>query len=93
MPIAAAAFTLLFAVGGNAPIDVSTVLTAMVGWHLVIGLGEAAVTALVVGSVVAVRPDLVRGARGLIADRELEIRPSPSTASATRGSAHGRDTA
>ena len=39
------------------------VLTAMLGWHIVIGLGEALITALVVGSVVAVRPDLVYGAR------------------------------
>ncbi len=43
----------------------STVLTAMVGWHTVIGVGEAVVTGLVVGAVVASRPDLVHGARGL----------------------------
>ena len=83
VPSAAAVFTLLFAVGGNAPIDVPTVLAAMVGWHLVIGLGEAAVTALVVGSVVAVRPDLVHGARGLVAGRELVVRPAPASLGAT----------
>lgn len=74
VPTAAAVFTGLFAVGGNAPVDVSTVLTAMVGWHLVIGLGEAVITFLVVGSVVAARPDLVYGARPLLVARELEIR-------------------
>ena len=92
VPSAAATFTLLFAAGGNAPIDVATVLGAMVGWHLVIGLGEAAVTMLVVGSVVAVRPDLVRGARGLVPERALEIRPS-RTASSTRSPGQGRDAA
>lgn len=74
VPVAATIFTLLFAIGGQAPVDTGTVLTAMVGWHLVIGIGEAVITALVVGSVVASRPDLVYGARGLLADRELEIR-------------------
>lgn len=74
VPAAAAVFTLLFAIGGVAPIDASTVLTVMLGWHTLIGLGEAAITLLVVGSVVSVRPDLVHGARGLVAARELEIR-------------------
>ncbi len=76
VPAAAGVFTLLFAVGGTAPIDTGTLLTAMLGWHTVIGLGEAAITGLVVGSVVAVRPDLVHGARPLIEARELEIRPA-----------------
>ena len=76
VPAAAAVFTLLFAVGGVAPIDTATVLTAMLGWHVVIGLGEAIITGLVVGSVVAVRPDLVYGARPLIRARTLEIRPA-----------------
>ena len=39
-----------------------------------IGLGEALITGLVVGSVVAARPDLVHGARRVLARRELEIR-------------------
>jgi cobalt/nickel transport system permease protein len=74
VPAAAAAFTGLFAVGGQAPIPVGSVLTAMVSVHLLIGIGEALITALVVGSVVAVRPDLVHGARPLLEARELEIR-------------------
>lgn len=74
VPVAATVFTLLFAVGGNAPVQVSAVLTAMVSWHLVIGLGEAVVTLLVVGSVVAVRPDLVHGAQRLVAQRTLVVR-------------------
>ncbi len=74
VPVAAAAFSGLFAVGGIAPVDAGTVLAAMVSWHVVIGLGEAAITGLVVASVVAARPDLVHGARPLLARRELEIR-------------------
>jgi cobalt/nickel transport system permease protein len=74
VPVAATVFTLLFAIGGQAPVETGKVLTAMVGWHLVIGVGEAVITALVVGAVVASRPDLVYGARGLLAGRELEIR-------------------
>ena len=34
--------------------------------HVLIGLGEAVVTALTVSSVLAVRPDLVRAARYLL---------------------------
>lgn len=70
----AAAFTGLFALGGTAPVDLGTVLAAMLAWHAVIGVGEAAVTGLVVASVVAVRPDLVHGARRSLEVRELEIR-------------------
>lgn len=74
VPAAAGVFTLLFVVGGNAPIDTGAVLAAMLGWHTVIGLGEAAVTGLVVASVVAARPDLVHGAQHLVSERTLEIR-------------------
>jgi cobalt/nickel transport system permease protein len=74
VPVAATVFTLLFSVGGTAPVDLATVLTAMLAWHTVIGVGEAVVTGLVVASVIAVRPDLVHGARPLLRHRELEIR-------------------
>jgi cobalt/nickel transport system permease protein len=74
VPAAALAFTLLFAVGGTAPIDTGPVLATMLGWHVVIGLGEAAITGLVVASVVGVRPDLVYGASRALRRRALEIR-------------------
>ncbi len=74
VPVAAAAFAGLFMVGGTAPVSGSAVLTAMVSWHLLIGLGEAVITGLVVGSVVRVRPDLVHGARPVTPRRPLEIR-------------------
>jgi cobalt/nickel transport system permease protein len=52
----------------------------MVGVHLLIGLGEALITALTVSAVLAVRPDLVHGARDLtgrlapLADRTAAVR-------------------
>jgi cobalt/nickel transport system permease protein len=79
VPAAALAFTAIYAVGGTAPVAIDTVLTAMLSWHLVIGLGEAAITGLVVASVVAVRPDLVHGARDALAVRKLEVRERAAT--------------
>lgn len=77
VPVAAVVFTAL-ALGGVAPVELGTVLTAMLTWHLLIGVGEAIVTGLVVAAVVAVRPDLVYGARPLLERRELEIRSGPA---------------
>jgi len=74
VPTAALAFTLLYAVGGEAPIPLDTLATAMIGWHTLIGIGEALITFVVVSAVIAVRPDLVHGARPLLEARELEIR-------------------
>jgi cobalt/nickel transport system permease protein len=82
VPVTAAAFVLLFALGGQAPVPLDSVLTAMLGWHVLIGLGEAMITALVISSVVAARPDLVRGARPLLAGRTLEIRGAATTGGA-----------
>ena len=57
----------------------ATLVTAMVGVHVLIGIGEAVITGLAVGSVVAVRPDLVYGARPVLVQRELEIRTAPAS--------------
>ncbi|MFK4147935.1 energy-coupling factor ABC transporter permease [Streptomyces sp. NPDC004065] len=65
VPAAASAFTLIYAVGGTTDVAIGKVATAMIGVHVLIGLGEAVITALTVGAVIAVRPDLVHGARGL----------------------------
>jgi cobalt/nickel transport system permease protein len=74
VPVTAAAFTGLYAVGGTAPIPFDVLLAAMLGWHTLIGLGEAAITGLTVASIVAVRPDLVHGARRALAGRRLDVR-------------------
>ncbi|MEU6288869.1 energy-coupling factor ABC transporter permease [Streptomyces sp. NPDC046988] len=72
VPAAAVAFTLLYWIGGTTDIAIGKVATAMVGVHVLIGIGEAAITALTVGAVIAVRPDLVYGARGL--QQRLKLR-------------------
>jgi cobalt/nickel transport system permease protein len=78
VPLTALAFVGLYAVGGQAPVSMAALTATMLGWHAVIGIGEAVITGLVVGSVVAVRPDLVRGARPVLTSRPLEIRtPAP----------------
>ncbi|GAA5073707.1 cobalt/nickel transport system permease protein [Thermocatellispora tengchongensis] len=65
VPASALVFTLLFWLGGNAPIEVGAVAAAMGGVHVLIGIGEALITGATVSAVLAVRPDLVYGARGL----------------------------
>jgi cobalt/nickel transport system permease protein len=73
VPAAAMAFVGLFAVGG-ADVPLGPVVAAMGGAHLLIGLGEAAITVAVVGAVLAVRPDLVHGADHLRTTAVLESR-------------------
>lgn len=73
VPAAALVFTLIYEIGGTTDIPIGDVLTAMVGVHVLIGIGEAAITALTVGAVIAVRPDLVYGARGLSAPLKLRV--------------------
>lgn len=89
VPVAAVAFSLLFAVGGTAPVSTGRVLAAMVTWHVLIGIGEAFITGLVVASVVGVRPDLVYGARTALEARTLEVRDAvvatPAAASRPAG--------
>ncbi|MCF3182885.1 energy-coupling factor ABC transporter permease [Streptomyces polychromogenes] len=94
VPGAAVMFTLLYALGGTTDVPIGKVFTAMVGVHVLIGLGEALITAATVGAVIAVRPDLVHGARGLAAPLKLRIggelvdapaaAPVPAAARSTR---------
>ncbi|MFF0594386.1 energy-coupling factor ABC transporter permease [Streptomyces antibioticus] len=73
VPAAALAFTLIYWIGGTTDIPIGKVATAMVGVHVLIGIGEAVITALTVGAVIAVRPDLVHGARGLTPRLQLRV--------------------
>ena len=75
VPVAALMFVVLYAVGGTADIPLDHLATAMVGVHTLIGIGEGVITFLAVGAIIAVRPDLVYGARRVLARRELEIKP------------------
>jgi len=61
VPAAAIGFVIQYAIGANATFSVGTVLNAMVGTHIVIGIGEAIITALTVSAVLASRSDLVFG--------------------------------
>ncbi len=65
VPAAALAFVGLYAVGGTAPVPLHSLVLAMSTWHVLIGVGEALITALVVGSVHRSRPDLLYAVRGL----------------------------
>lgn len=71
VPVSALAFTGLYAAGGAVAIPIGKLAGAMVGWHVLIGLGEAAITAAVLSAVVATRPDLVYVARHLQPDLVL----------------------
>ncbi|WP_167761139.1 energy-coupling factor ABC transporter permease [Geodermatophilus sp. DF01-2] len=82
VPVAALAFVGLFAVGGVADVPLGTVAMAMGGVHVLIGLGEAAITVAVAGAVLAVRPDLVYGARALRRAALLAERPASVPAGA-----------
>ncbi|WAZ22284.1 energy-coupling factor ABC transporter permease [Streptomyces cinnabarinus] len=88
VPAAALAFTLMYAIGGTTDVSIGKVAGAMVGVHLLIGIGEAAITALTVGAVIAVRPDLVYGARDLRQRLQLRVNGALVDAPAPEG-AHG----
>lgn len=74
VPLASLAFVGFYALGGTTDVPLGMVTIAVVGVHILIGLGEAVITALTVGSIIAVRPDLVYGARGVAP--QLELRPA-----------------
>jgi cobalt/nickel transport system permease protein len=76
--LAASAFVLEYAIGGTGGVPVGTVLAAMVGVHSLIGIGEGIITALTVGVVLGVRPDLVHGAADLQVPLTLRSTPEPA---------------
>jgi cobalt/nickel transport system permease protein len=79
VPAASLGFVALYAIGGTADVPIATLTTAMVGVHLLIGMGEAAITFVAVSSIMAVRPDLVLGARRVLASDELVLRSGAAT--------------
>lgn len=74
VPVTALVFAGLYAVGGQAPIRLDALVTAMVGVHTLIGVGEAVISGMAVAAVVAARPDLVHGARRVVTKRDLVVR-------------------
>lgn len=71
--LSAMAFSVEWLFGATAPVPFDMVFGSMVGVHLLIGVGEGAISALAVGAVLSARPDLIFGARDLdraaLADR------------------------
>jgi cobalamin biosynthesis protein CbiM len=65
VPVASMSFVLFYALGGTTDVPLGQVTTALLGVHILIGVGEAVITALTVASILATRPDLVYGARHL----------------------------
>lgn len=63
--LSAMAFSIEWLFGATVPVTFSDVFTAMVGVHLLIGIGEGVIAAMAVGAVMASRPDLVQGASDL----------------------------
>jgi cobalt/nickel transport system permease protein len=64
--LASIGFWAEYALGGTTDVNLVAVFGAMVGVHTLIGIGEGIITALTVSAVLAVRPDLVHGARDLV---------------------------
>lgn len=63
--MAAIAFSIEWLFGATAPVAFDDVFFAMVGVHVLIGIGEGVISALAVSAVLASRPDLVYGASDL----------------------------
>ena len=81
--LASLAFVVEYAIGGNGGAPLGTVFGAMVGVHTLIGIGEGIITALTVGAVLGVRPDLVYGAADLQAPLVLGPKPGETAREAS----------
>ncbi|HSO50118.1 MAG TPA: energy-coupling factor ABC transporter permease, partial [Acidimicrobiia bacterium] len=76
VPLAAMGFVVEFWLGGTLDsISISSVLWAMLGTHLVIGVGEGVITFFVVAAVMRARPDLVYGSQSFTGARSEELVP------------------
>lgn len=71
--LSAMAFSLEWLFGATVEVAFPTVFGAMVGVHLLIGIGEGLITGFAVRSVLGARPDLVHGAEGIV------LEPEPGT--------------
>jgi cobalt/nickel transport system permease protein len=64
----AIAFVVEYGLGGRGNVELSTVFTAMVGVHFLVGIGEGLISAATVAAVGASRPELIAGVEGLDLD-------------------------
>ena len=74
VPVSALGFVFEYAIGGSGVIDLDKVLGAMLSVHVLIGIGEAVISALTIGAVLATRSDLVFGASQLLPKKNLTIK-------------------
>lgn len=72
----AGAFVFEYSLGGNATYDIASVLISVVSVHVLIGIGEAIITGLTIGAILATRADLVYGARKFLLAQNLVIKAS-----------------
>lgn len=70
VPVAAAVFSGLYLIGGSTPVSAGDLLVAMSGVHMLIGVGEALITALVIALVANLAPG------ALWAGRPVAARPA-----------------
>lgn len=75
--MSAAAFSIEWLFGATAPVPFDTVFGAMVGVHLLIGIGEGLISGMVAGAVMASRPDLVYGAADVARSATLAVERVP----------------
>lgn len=74
VPLAGLGFVVEFALGGTAEsLSIGAILVAMLGVHLLIGIGEGFITFFVVGAVMKARPDLVYGSPTFSGRRTEEL--------------------
>lgn len=62
--VASQGFVLEYALGGTTDLSLVGIAGTMAGAHVLIGIGEGLITAITVGTVAKVRPDLVYALRG-----------------------------
>ncbi len=74
VPASSTGFVIEYAIGGTASFELRDVFFAVTGVHLLIGLGEALISVLVVSAVLAARADLVTSARKYLPKSKLVIR-------------------
>ncbi|MER5263018.1 energy-coupling factor ABC transporter permease [Actinosynnema sp. NPDC002837] len=70
--LASFGFVLEYAIGGQGGVAFGTVAAAVLGVHVLIGIGEGVITAVTATAVAAARPDLVYLLRGV--PQKLELR-------------------
>lgn len=80
VPAASLVFVLEYALGGTGTIGWPTVMAAMTGVHILIGIGEGLITALTVSAIFVTRPDLVYGVRDRLPKPAVLVKHSEEVA-------------